>query len=401
MSFNPQNIAADFPIFTKYPHHYLDNAAMTQVPQQVLSAIIDHETEARANIHRSGHFLGERATIAYEDARQAVADYLNIDPDEVIFTSGSTQSLNLVAYWLGEILKPNDEVIITEAEHHSNFLPWLRLASQKNVNLKILPIRPDGCLDIDKLPQLISKKTKILAITQASNVSGAITDVKHFRDTANAVGALLLLDAAQAMAHQKPDLKALDSDFYVFSGHKIYGPTGIGILAAKAKILQEMPPFLLGGGMVEELTSSSVSYLSSPFRFEAGTQPLAQAQGLKAALEWSEKIDHQAARNYQENLMTYLWKELSKLPRLKLIGPPPDPNKIPLISFNIEGAHPHDVAHILNQNRVAVRAGQHCAKPLFQALKQDGAVRASFALYNGDEDAEALLKAVHQAIKRL
>ncbi len=400
MTFDPQALRNQFPVFRTEldkPLYYLDNAASSQMPQAVIDAVTHYETHSRANVSRGVHRLAEAATECYDQARQTVARYMGATtPQEVIFTSGTTDSINLVANTFGEQLKAGDEIVITLAEHHSNWVPWHMLALRKGLTLKFLPIEKTGRLSLANLDQVITPKCRLIAATHCSNVTGAISDVAALVNAAKSVRAKVLLDGAQMVPHGPVDVVELGVDFYAFSGHKMYAPNGIGVLWGRQEILESLPPFKGGGGMIRSVSTSGVTYAPPPERFEAGTPPVAQAVGLKAAIEWIETIDLVAATKSMHNLMENLLTEMEAQKGVRLIGPVGIQERLPVISFTIRDAHPHDVSQILDSFGVAVRGGHHCAQPLMEAYDIEGCTRASFAFYNDFSDLEALLKGIEE-----
>lgn len=388
------------------PLHYLDNAATSQMPESVLQAIEMHERGARANVLRSVHWLAEAASTAYEEARAECARYLGgVAAEEVIFTSGCTGAINLVAQSFGALLEPGDEILISELEHHSNIVPWQMLRQRRGIVLKALPVTDEGRLDLGRLESLVGPRTRLLALTHASNVTGAITDVARLAAAARTAGARLLLDGAQYAAHGPLDLAALGVDFYVFSGHKMFAPNGIGVLWAKGELLERMPPFLGGGEMIRRVTLDETTYAEPPHRFEAGTPPIAQAVGLGAAMRWIASLDRGAVERHLDRLTKHLLGGLKTLDagrdRIRIIGPESADRRLGTVSFAIQGVHPHDVCQILDRHGVALRGGHHCAQPLHDRFGLAGTTRASLALYNDAGDIEALLSGLEDAMLRL
>jgi cysteine desulfurase/selenocysteine lyase len=398
MSFDPTAFKKEFPLFAAWPElHYLDNAAIGQTPLAVLNAVRDFEITSRANVQRGSHALAERASEAYEGARGAVARYLNAEADEIIFTSGATAALNLAAYALAENMSPGETVVLSQAEHHSALVPWLRLRESKGVELRFIPLAEDGRLDLSKLDGLLDKGCKVIAVTLASNVTGAITEIAPLRAAAQATGARLLLDAAQAAPHGPLDVKALGCDLLALAGHKCFAPTGVGALWGRAELLAELPPLLSGGGMIGHVSLEGASFADPPRRFEAGTPPIAQAIGLGAALDWLSKLDWASLHRHMHGLTRAAIDGLSDLPGLKIIGPKDMKDRLPVISFAIENIHPHDVCQIADRFGVALRGGHHCAQPLMERFGLFGVTRASLAPYNDEKDIAALLTAIAEA----
>jgi len=408
--FDPHAVRRQVPLLADPPHgrslHYLDNAATAQVPRPVLDAVHDHDTMRRANVLRGVHRLAEAATEAYASARATIAQHLNAAaPEEVVFTSGCTAAINLVAHSFGALLKPGDEVVISELEHHSNLVPWQMLRDRAGIVLRVIPVTAAGTLDLERLPELVGPRCRLIAVTHVSNVTGAETDVAAVVAAARSVGARVLLDGAQQVPHAPVDVQALDVDFYCFSGHKAYGPTGVGVLWARGDLLAALPPFLGGGEMIRRVTLTETTWAPPPHRFEAGTPPIAQAIGLAAALDWLQAQDLAAAGAHLHALTQRLLAGLASLAagrdRMRILGPAPGQPRGPIVSFSVTGAHPHDLAQILDSHGVAVRGGHHCAQPLMDAFDLAGTTRASLALYNDAADVDALLNGLDDALRRL
>lgn len=395
-------LRAQFPFYaTAKPCHYLDNAATSQIHHQALAAMAGQEA-CRANVHRSPYRLAEASAHAYGEARAQVARFLNAaSADEVVFTSGATASLNLVAYSFGETLKAGDEVLISAAEHHSNFVPWLRLKDRAGIRLRVLPLLPNGRIATASLAELVTERCRLIAITHCSNVTGAVTDVRAVVAAARAVGAKVLLDGAQLVQHGPVDVQRLGADFYAFSSHKCFGPTGVGVLWGRSAVLDRLPPFLTGGGMVGSVSLETASFASPPARFEAGTPPVAQAIGLGAAAAWMTTLPWAEIHQYESALLARLLAGLAAFPAVRLIGPDDLDARLPIVSFDVPGIHPHDICQVLGEREVALRGGNHCAQPLFTALGSEGATRASIALYNDQADVDALLDGLEVALKVL
>ncbi len=394
MSFDLKALRAEFPLLmlAKPPLHYLDNAATSQIYRGGLKAMADHDMFQRANIMRGIHRLAEAATMAYEDARARAAHFLNAaSPDEVVFTSGATGALNMVAHSFGDTLQPGDEVIISLAEHHSNLVPWQLLRERRGIVLRFLPLTPDGRIDLAALPELLTPRCRLIALTHCSNVTGAITNVASVVAAARGIGARVLLDGAQQVQHGPVDVQALDIDFYAFSGHKCYGPNGIGVLWARREVLDAMPPFLAGGGMVGDVTPAGSTFARPPQRFEAGTPPIAQAVGLGAVLTWLSMLPWDAIHAHENELLQRLLAGLAGRPDVRILGPTDIEARHPVVSFDIAGLHPHDVCQVLDRHGVALRGGHHCAQPLIRHFGLDGVNRASIAMYNTQADIDALL----------
>ena len=405
MSFDVAALRAQFPILGRTVHgrplHYLDNAATAQVPLAVLDAVRDHDALHRANVHRGVHKLAEEATQAYEAARGAVASWLGVAADEIVFTSGATAALNLVAQSWTRGLAPGDEILLTELEHHSNIVPWQLAAERQGLVLRAVPATEDGRLDLAALAHLIGPRTRLIAATHVSNVTGAVSDVAALVAAARSCGAKLLLDGSQRAPHGPPDLPALGVDFYVLTGHKLYGPSGIGALWARREILAGMPPFLGGGEMIRRVTLQRSTYADPPRRFEAGTPPIAQAVGLGAALRFLSGLDWTAVAAHEMSLTQRLLDGLAADRRIRVLGPTGLQARLGVVSFDMAGAHPHDICQILDSLGVACRGGHHCAQPLMDRFDLAGTTRASIGLYNDAADIDALLDGLDAAAKRL
>jgi cysteine desulfurase/selenocysteine lyase len=402
MSDTAANLRAQFPLLAAAPElHYLDSAATAQIHRAALDAVVSHETTRRANVMRGTYRLAEAADLAYERARQSVARFLNAgSAGEIVFTPGATASLNLVAHAFGSTLKAGDRVLISVAEHHSNFVPWQMLRDRCGIELAPIPVGADGRLDLARLPGLMGDRCRLVAVTQCSNVTGAWTDVAAIVAAARKLGARVLLDGAQAVQHGPQDVRAMDVDFYAFSGHKCFGPGGVGVLWGRAEALARMPPFLGGGGMIAEVTPAASTWAAPPQRFEAGTPPIAQAIGLAAALEWMMTLDWAAIREREDALCQQLIEGLARIPGLRLLGPQ-NGTRAPIVSFDIPGLHPHDICQVLDAQNLALRGGHHCAQPLLAALGAEVCTRASIALYNDEADIGALLAGLDRARREL
>ena len=392
----------DFPILHQevhgHPLVYLDNAASSQKPLRVIEAIDDYYRRYNANVHRGIHKLSEEATTAYEEARKKVARFINArSPKEVIFTRNTTESINLVAYsWGRANIREGDEILLTEMEHHSNLVPWQLLAQEKGARLRFVPITDDGLLDLDALDGLLTERTKLVSVVHMSNVLGTINPVAEIVRRAHEVGALVLLDGAQSVPHLRVDVQALDCDFLAFSGHKMCGPTGIGVLYGKRELLEAMPPFLGGGDMIREVHLERSTWNSLPWKFEAGTPSIAQGIGLGYAVDYLTEIGMEAIHAHEREVTAYALSRLSEIPGITLYGPPVK-LRGGVVSFNLEGVHPHDIATILDSEGVAIRAGHHCAQPLMRRLGVVATARASFYLYNTCEEVDVLVRAVEKA----
>lgn len=397
MSFDVQAIRAQFPILSRqvngHPLVYLDSAASAQKPQAVIDAMTGAMEHSYANVHRGLHTLANETTDAYEAARKSVAGFIGADVSEIVFTKGGTEAINLVAAGLGRtLLTAGDEVVLTQMEHHANIVPWHFLRERQGVALKFAPVLDDGRLDLDAYRAMLGPRTKVVTLSHMSNVLGTVNPVAELIADAHAAGAVVLLDGCQAIVHQAVDVKALDADFYVFSGHKLYGPTGIGILYGKAERLGALPPYQGGGEMIGVVSEEAITYADPPHRFEAGTPPILEAIGLGAAIDWLSGLDRGAIAAHEHALYDHVRHRLNGANWLKVIGEAP--GKGAILSFTLEGAHAHDVAQILDRYGVAVRAGTHCAEPLMRRFGVTSSARASFALYNTLEEADAFVDAL-------
>jgi len=396
MAFDAEAVRAEFPILLRHVHGkplvYLDSAASAQKPRAVIEAMTHAMEHSYANVHRGLHTLANETTDAYETARKKVAAFINAEPAEIVFTKGGTEAVNLVAHGIGTFLQPGDEIVISEMEHHANIVPWHFLREHKGVVLKWAPVTDDGRLDLEAFQNLLGPKTKVVALSHMSNVLGTINDAKALARMAHEAGALVLFDGCQAIVHKPVDVKDLDADFYVFSGHKLYGPTGIGILYGKAEQLAALPPYQGGGEMIGYVTKDEITYADPPHRFEAGTPPILEAIGLGAAIDWVSGLDRLAVAEHEHALYAHVRERLKGANWLRVIGDAP--GKGAILSFTVDGAHAHDVAQILDRYGVAVRAGTHCAEPLMRRFGVTSSARASFALYNTLEEADAFVDAL-------
>ena len=396
-----EQIRQDFPVLqqqvNQHPLAYLDNAATAQKPLSVINTMRDYYLHDNANVHRGIHTLSERASQAYEDARVAVRDFISAgNADEIIFTKGTTEAINLFAQAYGQPhLKAGDEIIITQMEHHANWVPWQTLCSTVGATLHIATLHPNGDLDCDHFESLLSSKTRLIAITHTSNVTGAITPAKQLIAMAHARQIPVLLDGAQSIVHGDIDVQALDCDFFVFSAHKLYGPTGIGVLYAKAEYLARMRPYQYGGNMIQHVSAAKTTYADSPAKFEAGTPHIAGALGLGAAINYLNQLDTAAALAHETKLLQYAQQKLTAIEGLNLLAQPSQ--QAPVISFVMPQIHAHDLAHILDQYGVAVRTGHHCAMPLMAHLGVTSTLRASFAFYNTLTEVDQLVDALEHA----
>ena len=379
---------------------YFDNAASTQKPSRVIKSIKQYYESDHSNVHRGVHSLSIRATESYEKSRRVISSYINAKHEhEVIHTKGTTEAINLVAQSISDQIKENDEILISAMEHHSNIVPWQELCKRTGACLKVIPINEAGEINLDEMNRLISSKTRIISITHVSNTLGTINPIKKIINLAKSVDALTLIDGAQAAAHMRIDVQDIDCDFYVFSGHKLYGPTGTGVLYGKEEILNSLNPYQYGGEMILKVTFDETTYNSLPHKFEAGTPNIAGAIGLMHAIEYLKEIDFDSAIDHEMTVHDYALKQLKLLPNLKIIGAAKDKSSI--ISFTIGELHPHDVGTILNQKAVAVRTGHHCTMPLMDFYQIPGTIRASFSFYNSKEEVDVLISAVEIATEML
>ncbi|MAK80885.1 aminotransferase class V-fold PLP-dependent enzyme [Phenylobacterium sp.] len=396
MAFDVEAVRAEFPILQRqvngHPLVYLDSAASAQKPQAVISAMSRAMETSYANVHRGLHTLANETTEAFEQARASVARFIGAETDEVVFTKGATEAINLVAAGVGARLQAGDEILLTQMEHHANIVPWHFLRERLGVVLRFAPVTDTGELDLAAMGEMIGPRTRVVAFSHMSNVLGTINPAAEIIAMAKAAGALTLVDGCQAVVHQMVDVKALDANFYVFSGHKLYGPTGIGVLYGKRERLEELPPYQGGGEMIATVTEDAITYADSPHRFEAGTPAIIEAIGLGAAIEWLNGLDRPAIAAHESALYARVLDQLSGANWLRVIGEAP--GKGAILSFTMEGAHAHDVAQILDRYGVAVRAGAHCAEPLMRRFGVTSSARASFGLYNTEAEADAFAAAL-------
>ncbi len=401
MTFNLDSIRADFPILEEKIYGkrlvYLDSGASAQKPNAVLDKMDWAHRHAYANVHRGLHTLANRATEAYEDGRKAVARFLNASrPEEIVFTRSATEAINLVASsFAGPRIGEGDEIVLTIMEHHSNIVPWHFHRERKGAVLKWIDVEDDGSLDMDAFEAAIGPKTKMVAVTHMSNVLGTVNPIARIIEIAHAKGVPVLIDGSQGAVHESVDVQALGADFYVFTGHKLYGPTGIGVLYGTYDLLAAMQPYQGGGEMIDVVTLDAVTYNTPPHRFEAGTPPIVQAIGLGAAIEYIEAIGRDAIRDHEQEIAAYAAERLKRINSLRLIGDAP--GKGGIFSFELQGAHAHDVSTILDRYGIAVRAGTHCAMPLLQRFGVTSTCRASLALYSGKDDVDALAEGIEKA----
>jgi cysteine desulfurase/selenocysteine lyase len=384
--FCPAEIKKDFPIFADSDLVYLDNAATTQKPQSVLDTVDSLYKEANANVHRALYSLGSEATERFETSRKKVADFIGVSEKEIVFTSGTTDSINLLARSIGNTLKPGDEILISEMEHHSNIVPWQQAAQRTGATLKYLSITETGELDLSDANQYFTSNTKIVSLTHMSNVLGTINPIKELSAKAHQVGAVMIVDGAQGASHLPVDMKELGCDFYAFSGHKMVAPTGIGILWGKTALLEEMEPFMGGGEMIETVTMESSTWNDIPYKFEAGTPNFAQAVGLGAAMDYLKNIGMNEIADHEKKLTRYALDKLNQIDDLRIHGSAKDRGGV--ISFNVDGIHPHDLAQFLNEDNIAIRVGHHCAQPLLKTLGETATARMSFYIYNDESDVD-------------
>ncbi len=393
-------VRRDFPILHQSvrgsPLAYLDNAATSQKPAAVIQAVADYYRHDNANVHRAVHSLAERATEAFEGARERVRRYINAaSADEIVFVRGTTEAINLVAHGLVQGWRPGDRVLLSTMEHHANIVPWQLLRERSGIEIAVLPTRPDGELDTSRLDELLEPPTRLLALTHVSNVLGTINPVGELVRAASGHGVPVLLDGAQALAHGRVDVQALDCDFYCFSGHKMFGPTGIGVLYGRARLLAELPPWQGGGEMIRRVTFERTLFADPPRRFEAGTPHIAGAVGLGAAIDYLDGLDAEAMRRHEQGLLRHATARLKEIPGLRIFGEAR--HKAPVISFLVEGIHPHDLGTLLDRKGVAVRTGHHCAMPLMDFYGVPATTRASLAFYNTRDEVDRLVEGIRHA----
>ena len=403
--FDVETIRREFPILSRQvygkPLVYLDSGATAQKPQCVIDKVASLYRETNANIHRGVHLLSEEATEQFEAARAEIADFIGAaEKEEVVFTAGATASLNTVAYAWGErFVQAGDNLVISEMEHHSNLVPWQLLAERKGAEIRMLPFDDEGCLRTELLPTLLDGRTRVVAVTQASNTLGTRPDLRTVIDAAHAAGAIAVVDGCQGVVHGGVDVRALDCDFYAFSGHKLYGPTGIGVLYGKRALLEAMPPFLGGGDMVDRVTFARTTYAPVPLKFEAGTADFVGAIGLGEAVRFVRQFDAAQIETHERALLQRAEERLAAIDGLRIYGTTAD--KCAIVSFNVEGVHPYDMGMILDKLGIAVRTGQHCTEPVMDHFGVTGMCRASFALYNTLAEADALADGVARAVRML
>ncbi len=403
--FDVENIREMFPILSRKLNDktlvYLDNAATSQKPQVVIDALSNYYSHYNANIHRGIHTLAEEATAAYESTRVTVKSFINAAfPEEIIFTRGATEGINLVAYtWGRKNVRAGDEIIISGMEHHSNIVPWQILCEERKSILKIIPVTDSGELDMEAYKNLLSSKTKLVSVVHVSNSLGTINPVKEIIDAAHRVGAIVMIDGAQSTVHLDIDVQELNCDFFAFSGHKVYGPTGVGVLYGKKDLLQSMPPFMGGGEMIKEVAFEKTTYADLPYKYEAGTPNIADTVALKSALDFINETGKDAIRKHENDLLRYATSQLEALPGLTIIGTAEE--KVSVVSFVIANIHPQDIGVLLDNQGIAVRTGHHCTQPLMVRFGIPGTVRASFAMYNTKEEIDRLVNGLQKAIKML
>ena len=401
--FNVEQIRSDFPILKLTIDDkqlvYFDNAASSQMPKVVMDRMLRYQTMEHANINRAVHYLSETATAEYEKSRHKLKDFINANEDrEVIFTSGTTDAINLVAHSYGrKFINSGDEIILTVLKHHSNIVPWQMLAEENGAKIRVVPINDAGELLIDEYKKLFNKNTKLIGVTHVSNAIGTINPIKEMIEFAHTHGVPVLVDGAQAAPHMKIDVQELDCDFYTFSAHKLCGPTGIGILYGKANQLNRMNPFKGGGDMITSVTFEKTIYNTIPHKFEAGTPPIAAAIGFGAAIDYLSSIDLSTIEAYEQSLINYATEQINNIPGIRIIGSAAE--KVAVLSFSVDGVHPHDIGTLLNQEGIAVRTGHHCAQPVMQRFKVPATTRASFSFYNSMAEIDALITGIQKVQK--
>ncbi len=404
-TFDVQAIRKHFPVLNRVvkgkPLVYFDNAATTQKPQVVIDALADYYKNYNANIHRGIHSLAEEATAAYEATRDTVQQFINAkEREEIIFTRGVTESINLVAYtWARTNLKAGDEILISGMEHHSNIVPWQLIGEMTGAKLKVIPVNDNGELIMEEFHQLLNEKVKLVSVVHASNSLGTINPVKEIIDAAHKVGAVVMIDGAQSTVHLDIDVQELDCDFFAISSHKVYGPTGIGVLYGKRALLEAMPPFMGGGEMIKDVSFEKTTWNDLPYKFEAGTPNIADTVALKAALDFVSGIGKSTIRKYEDELLRYATEQLQNIDGIRLIGTAKQ--KVSVASYVVEGVHPQDLGILLDNQGVAVRTGHHCTQPLMNRFGIPGTTRASFAMYNSKEEIDVMIAGLHKAIKLL
>lgn len=402
MMYDLNKVRADFPILSRQVYNrplvYLDNAATTQKPRKVVDAITEEYYSVNANVHRGVHFLSQQATQLHEEARERVRQFINARSiEEIVFTRGTTESLNLIASSLGESFREGDEIIVSELEHHSNIVPWQFLVERKGVVLKVIPLLPDGSLDLEAYERLFTPRTRLVSVAHVSNVLGTVNPIGQMSRTAHAHGALFVADGAQSVPHFRVDVQELDCDFLTFSGHKIYGPTGVGVLYGRERLLEQMPPYQGGGEMIAKVTFAKTTYERLPYKFEAGTPDFIGTHALAVALDYVDEIGLDAISEHEHELTRYAMEQLSAIPDIRFFGTTPDKDAV--ISFLVGNIHHLDMGTLLDRLGVAVRTGHHCAQPLMDHYGVEGMVRASFAMYNTRDEIDSFVEAVDRVRK--
>lgn len=388
----------DFPIF-KNGICYLDSGASSQKPQSVIDKQNYYTEEVYANVHRATYTIAQKITDAYEESRKKIADFINADPKEVIFTKSATEAINLVAHSFGSIIPDGSEIILSEMEHHANIVPWQLLKNRKDISLKIIPVLDNGELDYDEYEKLLTDKTALVAITHISNVLGTIVDIDRIVSSAKKNNAKVLVDGSQAIMHQKVDVKKLGIDFYTFTGHKLYAPTGVGVLWGKSDILNSIPPFLGGGDMIDTVSFEKTTFAEIPIKFEAGTPPIVPAICLGEAIDYISNIGLDKINKYEKYLYKYAFDEITKIKGVRVIGTVE--NKAPILSFIVEGIHSYDISELMNNDNVCVRVGHHCAEPLMKRFNMLSTIRVSLALYNTIDDIDLFINSLKKSLRIL
>ena len=399
-----QDIRSQFPILTQKINGrdliYFDNAATSQKPSVVIDKIKNYYEKENANIHRGVHSLSQEATTAYEQARHKISSYLNAKSDsEIIFTKGTTDGINLIASSFGELLNPEDEIIISAMEHHSNIVPWQLLESRKKIKIKVVPIHKTGEIDLEAFENLLNEKTKLVSITHISNSLGIINPIKEIIRKSHVVGAKVLIDGAQSVQHEKIDLQELNCDFFVFSGHKVYGPTGVGVLYGKSELLNIMPPYQGGGDMIEKVSFEKTTFNVLPFKFEAGTPNIVGGIALGTAFDFIDSLNFEQCQVHELELLRYAEAQLNAIPTIKIFGA--SKNKTSVISFNVGDIHPFDIGTLLDKQGVAVRTGHHCTQPIMDFYQIPGTIRVSFGIYNTKDEIDLFVAALNKSIQIL
>jgi cysteine desulfurase/selenocysteine lyase len=402
-AYDIDRVRGDFPILSRQvrgkPLVYLDNAATTQKPKSVIDRLVRYYSEENSNVHRGVHYLSEIATVAYEDVRTVIKRFLNARSEkEIVFTRGTTESINLVVQsWGRANIREGDEIVISAIEHHSNIVPWQLLCEEKGARLRVIPVNDSGVVLLDDYARMLNSRVKIVSITHASNALGTINPIRKMTAMAHAAGALVLIDGAQGVPHMTVDVQAIDCDFYAFSGHKVYGPTGVGVLYGRESLLDSMPPWQGGGDMILSVSFEKTTYNALPYKFEAGTPNIAGVIGLGAAVEYVTSLGLDTIAAHEQDLLHYATRKLQEIDGIRIIGTAPE--KAAVISFVLEGVHPHDIGTILDQDGIAVRTGHHCAQPLMMRFNVPATGRASFGLYNRREEADQLADGLRKVIE--